>query len=67
MDAQKAADSDTKTNSIEQLLSIWVPNDSDNCTFDSHEAQKHQPRQNIFVLQNKNKVKEYETLHECKF
>ena len=60
MDAKEAANTNIKTNSIKQPLSIWIRNNSSHCIFNCHEAQKDKPRQNIFILQNINEIKIYE-------
>ena len=60
VDANKAAGTNIKTNSIKHFLSIWVRNDSSNCIFNGHTAQEHKTRQNILILQNKNKIKDYD-------
>ena len=62
MDAKKAANTNIKTNSIKQPLSIWIRNNSGHCIFNCHEAQKDKPRQNIFILQNINKIKKISSI-----
>ena len=60
MDAKKAANTNIKTNSIKQPLSIWIRNNSSHCIFNCHDAQKDKHRQNIFILQNINEIKIYQ-------